>query len=593
MDSDADSSRGSWIDPSIHCSTGLICIDSGHHPDVASHGLRVRSGCRPRHCTGRDKRKSLASVQEHQLFSAVRIDGRFDIFRYLFLRMAFDPGSRASCKRPWHEPIAASLGHGASVFGGNRFGWNWHVVLVIGARSFGGNESHSIRCSFRDGSSSPPASWADHRGRDEASLWRQRIARDRGGDVMNSSYDTSDFDFVLVGGGLQSGLLASALKHHHPDARVALIERDQCIGGNHTWSFHPGDVPEVCRTWIEPLIKYRWSGYDVRLGKFQRHVGLPYASIPSSHFERVVSNLFRSTEGEELGRFGQASLHHARYRVRPSHQWEVDGHGGLKLAETQVAEPGSNWQLMTNTDVINVSEETVLTRCGQLIRGRLVIDCRGPGAEEIQFAGCGYQKFHGFELELEDDWPFEVPVIMESVVDQSDGFRFLYTLPFSSRRILVEDTRFSNTPDCDRQECHDRVKAYLRWHGLSQFQVIREESGVLPMPFRLPDPKSCDAKPTVPQRLWDEALNNPAEQFLSRCGKRLWRARSCDPTAGNGFRDDLFRGPRQTGRTRLRLQRRWIHFRRRPHRHHSTPLHRRTVRVGRAIDGRLCRVDAG
>ena len=173
----------------------------------------------------------------------------------------------------------------------------------------------------------------------------------------------------------------------------------------------------------------------------------------------------------------------ARYRVRPSHQWEVDGHGGLKLAETQVAEPGSNWQLMTNTDVINISEESVLTRCGQLIRGRLVIDCRGPGAQEIQFAGCGYQKFHGFELELDDDWPFEVPVIMESVVDQSDGFRFLYTLPFSSRRILIEDTRFSNTPDCDRQECHDRVKAYLRWHGLSQFQVIREESGVLPMPF--------------------------------------------------------------------------------------------------------------
>ena len=98
---------------------------------------------------------------------------------------------------------------------------------------------------------------------------------------MNSRYETSDFDYVLVGGGLQSGLLALALKHHHPDARVALIERDGQIGGNHTWSFHPGDVPESCRTWIEPLIKYRWSGYDVRLGTFRRHVGLPYASIPS------------------------------------------------------------------------------------------------------------------------------------------------------------------------------------------------------------------------------------------------------------------------------------------------------------------------
>lgn len=36
-----------------------------------------------------------------------------------------------------------------------------------------------------------------------------------------------------------------------------------------------------------------------------------------------------------------------------------------------------------------------------------------------------------------------------------------------------------------------------------------------------PDSNSHEAKPAVPQRLWDEALNNPAEQFLSRCGKRI------------------------------------------------------------------------
>ncbi len=42
-----------------------------------------------------------------------------------------------------------------------------------------------------------------------------------------------------------------------------------------------------------------------------------------------------------------------------------------------------------------------------------------------------------------------------------------------------------------------------------------------PQSFTPPDSKSREAIPTVPQRLWDEALNNPAEQFLSRCGKRI------------------------------------------------------------------------
>ena len=44
---------------------------------------------------------------------------------------------------------------------------------------------------------------------------------------------------------------------------------------------------------------------------------------------------------------------------------------------------------------------------------------------------------------------------------------------------------------------------------------------LFPKSFTLPDSKSRQAIPTVPQRLWDEALNNPAEKFLSRCGKRI------------------------------------------------------------------------
>ncbi|OUT60874.1 MAG: hypothetical protein CBB71_06275 [Rhodopirellula sp. TMED11] len=290
---------------------------------------------------------------------------------------------------------------------------------------------------------------------------------------MNSFNATSDFDYVLIGGGLQSGLLALALLHHHPDASVALIERDRQIGGNHTWSFHTGDVSESCRTWIEPLIKYRWSGYDVRLGSFRRHVGLPYASIPSNRFARVVSGLFETSTT-----VGGDQVRHYELSADQQESLHCDG-----TAAVAIAEKVSDWQLMTDTDVIKVSEDSVLTRCGQLIRGRMVIDCRGPGAQKIQFAGCGYQKFHGFELELEDDWPTTSPVIMESVVDQRDGFRFLYTLPFTPRRVLVEDTRFSDTPDCDRQECFDLVNEYLQSRGVGRFQVVREESGVLPMPF--------------------------------------------------------------------------------------------------------------
>jgi geranylgeranyl pyrophosphate synthase len=44
---------------------------------------------------------------------------------------------------------------------------------------------------------------------------------------------------------------------------------------------------------------------------------------------------------------------------------------------------------------------------------------------------------------------------------------------------------------------------------------------LLPQAFASNESKFRDSRPTVPQRLWDEALNNPAKQFLSRCGKRI------------------------------------------------------------------------
>ena len=102
---------------------------------------------------------------------------------------------------------------------------------------------------------------------------------------------------------------------------------------------------------------------------------------------------------------------------------------------------------MTHTRVIKISDDAVLTACGKVISGSLVIDCRGPSFRRQVFAGCGYQKFFGFEIELSEDWPEREPIIMDALADQQDGFRFLYTLPFTPRRVLVEDTRFSDSRD--------------------------------------------------------------------------------------------------------------------------------------------------
>ncbi|MCF7962978.1 MAG: lycopene beta-cyclase CrtY [Pirellula sp.] len=251
------------------------------------------------------------------------------------------------------------------------------------------------------------------------------------------------YDYVLVGGGLQSGLIALALRHHQPEARILLVERDSHLCGNHTWSFHPMDVKASASPWVEAAVEVRWPHYRVRLHDFEKRVDLNYASISSAHFAKLVGDCFGTSSDSQK----------------------------------------SN-RLLLQTEVVALTSNKVVTSTGDVYHGRLVVDCRGPSSHpKNRFEQCGYQKFCGFEIKLESDWPLAVPTIMDDRIDQADGFRFIYSLPFESRRVLVEDTRFADNPTLDRDECLDQVRRYLAELGITDWTIVREESGVLPMPI--------------------------------------------------------------------------------------------------------------
>ncbi len=250
---------------------------------------------------------------------------------------------------------------------------------------------------------------------------------------------TAQFDYIIVGGGLQSGLIALALKHYQPRAKVLVVERGERLGGNHTWSFHPKDVSATAMEWLESIVEYRWPSYQVRLKGFVKKVDLSYASISSEHFAQGVA---QSIAAGECG------------------------------------------SIRTDTEVAEISGTEIVTAKGERYSGRLVLDCRGrrPHAA-LPYSLCGYQKFWGFEIALKSDWPFEGPIVMDDRVNQSDGFRFMYTLPFERRRVLVEDTRFANEPGIDRDECLAQVRKYLATIGVDDWLIVREEHGILPMPI--------------------------------------------------------------------------------------------------------------
>lgn len=271
------------------------------------------------------------------------------------------------------------------------------------------------------------------------------------------------FDYALVGGGLQNGLIALALRARQPNARIALIERGGDVGGNHTWSFHAGDLPDGAAAWVDPLVVARWPGYEVAFPSQRRFVDLAYASVASSRFAECV----------------------------------VDA----------LATPGS--QLFLETTVEEVEAHRVFARAGTTsitLEASAVIDARGPDQTAAEM--CGWQKFLGQELLLTAPHGLTSPTLMDATISQRDGFHFMYVLPLAPDRLLVEDTYFSDGSYLDATACRGAIAAYVAARGLasdlgtpaagvpssstepevSTAKVVREESGILPMPWSITTP---------------------------------------------------------------------------------------------------------
>lgn len=260
--------------------------------------------------------------------------------------------------------------------------------------------------------------------------------------MREQSAPDAPYELILVGGGLQNGLIALAALAAQPDRRIALIERGPALGGNHTWCVHPGDVPKAAWAWLEPLVEQRWPGYEVRFPDFQRDLQGSYAALTS---ERLAA------------------------------------HGAACFAQSP------NALLRLNSDVCEVRADGVTLNDGSQLRGHLVVDARGPDPESYR-GRAGYQKFLGLELEFAEPHGRTRPLLMDATVEQRDGFRFVYCLPLDAHRMLVEDTVFSARPALDLSDAP--VLAYAQRFGRVS-QVRRREHGVLPMPWQSEDPQSA------------------------------------------------------------------------------------------------------
>lgn len=237
------------------------------------------------------------------------------------------------------------------------------------------------------------------------------------------------WDLILVGGGLANGLIAWRLRQLRPEIDLLLIEAGAQAGGNHTWSFHQDDLTAE-QQWIAPLVAHRWPGYEVRFPALTRTLEGGYLSITSERFAAVIA--------QALGD-----------------------------------------RLLLNTPVASLTPGSVTLANGERLSAAAVID--GRGYQPSPHLTIGFQSFLGQQWRLSQPHGLTRPLLMDATVDQSAGYRFVYTLPLSADEVLIEDTHYIDRATLSSDRARQHIQEYAQRQGWQLAQLQREEQGNLPI----------------------------------------------------------------------------------------------------------------
>jgi lycopene beta-cyclase len=263
----------------------------------------------------------------------------------------------------------------------------------------------------------------------EQELADQRLAGSRLRDGERISPVRTRCDVAFVGTGLANALIALRLSETRPDLRLRAFDRLQRVGEARTWSLFASDIDEAQRAWIAPYVAYAWPAYEVRFPGLTRVFDTGYMTLDTAAIDAAVQR--RLGAGFERGREVRD--------LRP------DG----------------------------------ITLDGETVDATVVFD--GRGARRTRAIRYGWQKFVGRELLLDAPHGVVNPIIMDACVEQRDGFRFLYVLPLAPDRLMLEDTRYSDTPLVEPQGFRDGIDRYAARNGWRVREVLAEEQGALPV----------------------------------------------------------------------------------------------------------------
>lgn len=243
-----------------------------------------------------------------------------------------------------------------------------------------------------------------------------------------------DADLVILGGGLAGLTLAARLARERSGLRVVVLEPRTVYQDDRSWCFWRPEQNDLSH-----LVSHSWKTWTFSdpAGRTFRH------RVPGLTYQYIRARDFYASMQADIALSKRVDL-----RLGVSAETVTAVTGGVRVE----------------------------TSAGSLL-ARQVIDTR-PRATESML----YQSFVGFELEREHPFSFDPGevTLMGSLTADTEGLRFVYTLPLGPNRAIVEWTRFGMAP-IKRERLVGELDEVLTGLGLADARRVRSEGGVLAM----------------------------------------------------------------------------------------------------------------
>jgi lycopene beta-cyclase len=246
----------------------------------------------------------------------------------------------------------------------------------------------------------------------------------------------NDFDYIIAGGGMAGLSLAFYLNVSRlRDKKTLIVDRDAKNENDHTWCF-----------------------WETGEGAFEKQV-----------FRRWQGVWFHGTRGFS-GFLDLGEYEYKMIRAAPFYEF---------VLEKIKANP--NFRFL-QAEIKSIEYESVKTDQGEFRAKEFIFDSFTRKTYDNPKYQNLWQHFHGWLIETEAEaFRPDEPTLFDFRVEQAGDCRFVYILPFSEKKALIEFTVFSESL-LKQYEYEENLGKYIsKILKIERYKTLETEAGVIPM----------------------------------------------------------------------------------------------------------------